>query len=309
MDTGLPLDSIGLREGYIPVTDAELYYRATGRGRPVLVLHGGPDFDHNYFLPELDHLAGSYRLIYYDQRGRGKSSVDVKPEEVSIRSEMADLEAVRTFFRLESAAVLGHSWGGLLAMEYAIRYPERVSHLILLNTAPASHEDAQLMRASRGATAAGELEKMSTLASTSRFRAGDPEIEADYYRLHFRSTLRQPEQLGALVGRLRANFRPADIIKAREIESRLYDETLSAKDYNLFPMLARLRIPALVIHGDHDHIPVECAEHIVQAIHSARFVILEETGHFSFMENPVAVQQAIGVFLVPANNEGEASGR
>ncbi len=109
------------REGLIPVENAGLYVREIGQGPPVVILHGGLDFDHNYLLPELDRLAGSFRLIYYDQRGRGKSAGDVQPGEVSIASEIEDLEGLRQYFRLESVVVLGHSWGGLLAMEYAIR--------------------------------------------------------------------------------------------------------------------------------------------------------------------------------------------
>ena len=61
-------------ETRIPVGSASLYSRAIGQGQPVIVLHGGPDFDHGYFLPDLDRLKDAFRLIYYDQRGRGKSA-------------------------------------------------------------------------------------------------------------------------------------------------------------------------------------------------------------------------------------------
>ncbi len=62
------------RSGYLSINGVELYVREVGAGQPVIVLHGGPDFDHNYLLPEMDRLAGSCRLIYYDQRGRGRSA-------------------------------------------------------------------------------------------------------------------------------------------------------------------------------------------------------------------------------------------
>ena len=97
-----------------------LFCRDVGEGPPIVVVHGGPDFDHFYLLPELDRLAGAFRLIYYDQRGRGLSAAGVRPEDVSIASELDDLDLVRRHFGLETVAVLGHSWGGVLAMEYAI---------------------------------------------------------------------------------------------------------------------------------------------------------------------------------------------
>lgn len=150
MPTGSAPDSPASREGFVPVDGAAIYFRDVGRGRPIIVLHGGPDFSHTYLLPDLDLLSDSFHLIYYDQRGRGSSAAGVRAEDVTIESEMEDLDGVRRFFRLESVAVLGHSWGGLLALEYALRHPLRVSHLILLNPAPASHDDLMLLKEERG---------------------------------------------------------------------------------------------------------------------------------------------------------------
>src|SRR6266542_157387 len=146
------------REWYVPVDGAELFCREIGQGRPIIVIHGGPDFDHTYLLPEMDRLSDTFRLIYYDQRGRGKSADNVQPEDVTFQSEVEDLEGLRQYFQLESVAVLGHSWGGLLAMEYAIRHPDRVSRLILMNTAPASAEDHMLFRQDRRNRSAADIE-------------------------------------------------------------------------------------------------------------------------------------------------------
>src|SRR5713226_2094846 len=107
------------RESRIPVGKASLYAREIGQGQPIIVLHGGPDFDHGYLLPDLDRLADAFRLIYYDQRGRGKSADHVRPEEVTLTSDVDDLDEVRQYFQLESPALLGHSWGAVLALEYA----------------------------------------------------------------------------------------------------------------------------------------------------------------------------------------------
>ena len=120
------------RESRIPAGKVSLYSREIGRGQPIIVLHGGPDFDHGYLLPDLDRLADAFRLIYYDQRGRGRSANEVLPEEVSLASDVDDIDKVRQHFHLESAALLGHSWGAVLALEYALRHPERVSHMILM---------------------------------------------------------------------------------------------------------------------------------------------------------------------------------
>ena len=157
----------------MPVAGAQLYSRSIGSGRPIIVLHGGPDFDHHYLRPELDLLASSYRLVYYDQRGRGRSARGVASDDVGIDSEVADLDAIRSHFGLSSVAVLGHSWGGMLAMEYGTRHPDRVSELILLNTAPASGRDASAFREHlRSIRPPGDVERMQSIASSRAYSAG-----------------------------------------------------------------------------------------------------------------------------------------
>jgi proline iminopeptidase len=298
MSANLQSDQSAPREGYIPAGNAELYYREIGQGQPIIILHGGPDFDHSYFLPDMDRLSDSYRLIYYDQRGRGKSAANVRPEDVTIESEIEDLELLREYFRLESVAVLGHSWGGLLAMEYAIRHPNHVSHLILMNTAPASHDDYILLRQEMPRKRApADVEKLKARSSDARFQEGDPDTVAEYYRSHFRAALRQPEHLERVIQSLRLSFTKEGILKAREIEERLMSETWLVSEYDLLPKLSQLSIPALVIHADHDLVPVECADHIAQAMPGARFVVLRDCGHFSYLESPDQVRQELADFF------------
>jgi proline iminopeptidase len=128
-------------ETRIPVGTTTLYSREIGNGPPVIVLHGGPDFDHGYLLPELDQLSDSFRLIYYDQRGRGKSVDNVAPRDVTLASDLDDIDRVRQHFGMDAVALLGHSWGAVLALEYALRQPTRVTRLILMNPAPVSVTD------------------------------------------------------------------------------------------------------------------------------------------------------------------------
>jgi proline iminopeptidase len=286
------------REGYLPVEKAEIFYRDIGQGPPIIVLHGGPDFDHTYLLPDLDRLSDSFRLIYYDQRGRGKSARNVEPEDVTIQSEVEDLEAVREYFRFESAALLGHSWGGVLALEYAIRHADRVSHLILVNTAPASHDDYMLLRQELPRKRApADQEKLNRRPSDPKYLEGNPDAIADYYRSHFRATLRQPEHLESIIASLRSSFTQEGILKARAIEDRLLGETWLSSDYDLLPDLKGLNIPTLVIYGDYDFIPIECSAHIAEAIPSARFVLLRNCGHFSYLQCPDDVHKAITDFF------------
>jgi proline iminopeptidase len=182
-------------------------------------------------------------------------------------------------------------------MEYAIRYPERTSHLILMSTGPASHDDFVFWQAERRRSAPRDVERKAAIASTPEYRAAELTADAAYYRIHFGTTLESPEQLDRLVQSLRANFTPDGILKAREIEERLMNETWRSSQYDLFPELARLRLPALLIHGGHDLVPVECARHIAKTIPGARLLVLEGSGHFSYLDAPDAVHKTVVDFL------------
>jgi proline iminopeptidase len=289
------------REGYLPVTGARLYYREIGQGEPIIVLHGGPSFDHHYFLPDMDRLAGAFRLIYYDQRGRGKSGDGVRPEDVTLASEVADLDALRAYFQLESVALLGHSWGGLLALEYAIRHPERVSRLLLLNTAPASHDDCALFVRARDANDPAAVETLRALESRPGFAEGDDlEARAAYYRVYFRSTLRSPELLDHLIASLRVGWKKEGVLQARAVGDRLWNETYETAAYDLLPALAQVRIPTLIVRGDYDFIPLACAAHIAEAISDACLVVLRDCGHFSYLERPDETRREIEGFFAGA---------
>jgi proline iminopeptidase len=279
------------------VEGAVLYYRDIGQGQPIIILHGGPSFDHNYLLPDLDRLADGFRLIYYDQRGRGKSAWNIQPAAVSLQSEMDDLEALRAHLHLEQAALLGHSWGGLLALEYAMRHPERVSHLVLMNTAPVSYADFQLFERHLNTREPADAERMHILESSPAFEEGDLETRAAFYHLYFQPTLRPPELLDRLSRRLYAGWTKESVLTARESTGRLWEETAESPEYNLLPHITQLHIPTLVLHGDYDFVPVACAAHIAEAIPGARLLVLPDCGHFSYLERPDDVHQALSEFF------------
>jgi proline iminopeptidase len=280
----------GIQEGLIPLPGGPVFVRQIGGGPPIVVLHGGPDFDHAYLLPDLDRLAhAGYRLIYYDQRGRGRSPGAV--ESVSLASELADLDALRAHFALERIALLGHSWGGLLAAAYALRHPDRVSHLILLNTAPLSRSGVVRLRAEIERRTA-PLNQLHALRASEAYAAGDPATVAAYYRLRFSTTIRRRADLDRLdLGY--ARLTSADVLRAWAIEERLYQETFLRPDFDLLPRLAGLRVPALVLHGDYDFVPLSIAREIAAALPGSRLVVLPDCGHFSYLEQPGAVRQAV----------------
>jgi proline iminopeptidase len=288
------------QEDRIPAGKASLYSRQIGRGQPIIVLHGGPDFDHGYLLPDLDRLATAFRLIYYDQRGRGRSADQVLPEDVTLTSDLDDIDRIRQHFHLESTALLGHSWGAVLALEYALRDSKHVSHIVLMNPAPVSASDLALFRKVYAQELGADMDRQRAIVASPAYQQGDPEAVAARYRLHFKSALKRPEDYEKLMATMKADFirqGREGIVKARAIENRLMRDTWEANGYDLLPKLQSLRIPTLVISGDHDFIPSDIAAHIAHAIPNAQLVTLKDCGHFAYLECAGGVRKSLDEFF------------
>lgn len=162
-----------------------------------------------------------------------------------------------------------------------LRYPHNLSLLILMNTAPASHADLiEFLQNCQRVYEEG-LSQMRAIETTERYQSGDLKVDSECYRINFCQAIRNPEHLERLVERLSVNASPEGIRKARAIEHRLYEQTWLLPDLDLLPKLMNLRLPTLVLHGDYDFIPIECAVRIADAIHGSRFILIEDCGHFS----------------------------
>jgi proline iminopeptidase len=288
-------------ESRIQVGKASLYVRTIGQGQPMIVLHGGPDFDTGYLLPALDRLADAFRLVYYDQRGRGRSAENVQPDDVTLASDIEDLDRVRQDLHLDAPAILGHSWGAILALEYALRHPASVSRLILMNPGPASASDLAIMRGAYvAALGKNDVDRQREMLESVAYRDGDPEAVVARYRIHFEHALRRPEDYETLMEIMTEGFvrqGPEGILKARAVEDRLMRDTWHLPGYDLISRLRGLSMPTLVITGDHDFIPVEIAEHIAQTIPRAKLVVIEDCGHFAYLERAVEVRSAVDDFF------------
>ena len=145
--------------------------------------------DHTYFLPYMDKLATNYQLIYYDQRAMGKSSANLDSTGMSLALLIDDIEALEKELKLKEVTILGHSWGGFLAMKYAIKYPKSLRSLILLNSVSASKEFDQVSFETMNARMSKEdIDKRNELVNSDGMKKGDPQVISDLFRISFRNT-------------------------------------------------------------------------------------------------------------------------
>lgn len=274
-------------QGYAPARGAELFYRIVGEGPALVVIHGGPDFDHRYLRPGMDRLGDAYRLVYYDQRGRGGSRGEVRMEDIHIETYVEDLDALRRHLGLDRMAILGHSWGGVVAMHYALRHGDRLTRLVLLNSAPASYDDLMLVRRERLVRRMPHAERLVEL--TPAYEAGDPAAVAEIYRCDYASTFANPRD----ADQLDLAWTREQVLSGRAIEAKLHEGLIWKKGFDLLPELRAIRVPTTVIHGELDFVPLACDERIAAAIPGARLVRLPRSGHFSYVDAIDGVRAAI----------------
>jgi proline iminopeptidase len=236
-----------------------------------VVLHGGPGAHHDYLLPAFDALATGRELIYYDQRGGGQSQV---PRDVPVgwREQVGDLEALRETWQLEQLSIAGYSWGGLLALLYAIEHPKRVRRLALISPAPAwraAREEFERRFSERNL--APELQRQRTALRESGLRETDPQAYAQrLFELSVAPYFHDPE-------------RARDLTPFRVTGRTQQEVWTSLGDYDLRPSMAVLQIPALVLHGESDPIPIEASRELAGHL-KAEFHPLQKCGHVPYVE-------------------------
>ena len=123
-----------LADGFVDAHGVLIYYQTLGQGSPLLIVHGGPGASHDYFLPYLLPLARHHKLIFIDERGSGKSEKLDDPSGYTVENMVEDTEAVRQALKLGRISLMGHSYGGVLAQAYALKYQANLTHLVLCST-------------------------------------------------------------------------------------------------------------------------------------------------------------------------------
>ncbi len=278
----------------ISIRDVSLNVKIMGRGTPLALMHGGPGAD-LYTMMSFKPLANQFTLVFYDHRCNGRSEgADVSS--LTWENLTADADALREKLGFEKWAVLWHSFGGYVALEYALRYPHRLSHLVLVDTGGDScwaQEKAPEILAQRGFSP--EMVNLARRFLNGQIEPG--EMFPDLMKLGKAYTYHvTPGQIPHMIlAGLQTRLRP---------EALIYGATHFLKGWSVMDRLKEIKAPTLILAGREDfQFPPEHQQELAAGIPNSRLVIIDRAGHNVQDEQPIEVQRAIRNFL--ANNTSQ----
>lgn len=264
----------------------------SGKGTPLLTLHGGPGAGHDYLEP-LETLGDERPVIFYDQLGCGKSD---KPDSRllwTIERFADEIDEVRAAMSLNDVHVLGHSWGGWMAIEYLLRQPKGVKSAVLASTSSSipqfSAECARLI---------GELPQAAQDALAKHGMAGEfghPEYEAAMNEFYARHVCRLPEWPDCIM-RTAANIHHNQVYETINGPNE-FTTIGNLRYWDCTDDLHRINLPILITCGRHDELGPVCAQTMRDRISGATLRIFENSAHVAHIEEQDAYIECVSSFM------------
>jgi proline iminopeptidase len=259
-----------------------LHYDVVGKGRPVVLLSGGPGFSPDYLRPIANRLSGKYKFILLHQRGTGRSK---EAGELTFPNLVADLESLRKELGEEKLTLAGHSFGGILSMMYARKHPERVAALALIASGGPTLKAVPKFNASLEARFSDE-EKAAIKEWTGK-------LKDEHAKAVFEIT--KAKTAAYFADRSKAKLLIDDMNEGSFRDTVFWAIVPQMMALDIREGLDKVKAPVLVLHGKQD--PLESAAEVHETFPGSRLVIVENAGHFLWLEQPEKFYAALDQFL------------
>ncbi|HUV29653.1 MAG TPA: alpha/beta hydrolase [Acidobacteriota bacterium] len=279
-----------VQEGQTEIRGIEIHYRMMGSGKATFVLSGGPGDALETMLP-FEALSDEYRLILYDQRAAGRSTGDADTATHTMDNFVEDLESLRLKLAPEKINIIGGSWGCMVAMHYAFKYPENVSALVLTSTMGVSADYLPVYRANIAANRTAEDSlAINEITGSEDITRRRPEAVEKFWRLYFRAYCYDPGYADSI--NLWYRDTTYEIVEGRYNRLREFFGSYDIRD-----SLKLITCPTLILYGDYDPTPFEYVQPIHEGIVGSKLVRFENAGHWLWVEAADRILPVIRDFL------------
>jgi proline iminopeptidase len=294
-----------IQEGLVDANGVLLYYMTVGRGAPLMIAHGGPGASHDYFLPYLLPLARHNRLIFIDERGSGRSEKLEDVSQYTVEKMADDVEAVRVALGLGKISLLGHSYGGVVAEAYALKYQNNLTHLILGSTFASTKEINAALAKVKAAMPEDKRKRVDELEQAGLFEKGEV-WEHGRYPEEYAKLAWGPGYFPYLYQkRPDPNYDPVagNTTNSWELYREMWgshgefvvDGNLKSVEY--VDKLSTIKVPTLIIVGDHDESDPVMSKEMHEHIAGSKLALVPESGHMTFVDQPNFFIKTVSEFL------------
>ena len=293
-----------LQDGFVDARGVLIYYQTLGQGAPLLIVHGGPGASHDYFLPYLLPLARHHKLIFIDERGSGKSEKLDDPSGYTVENMVEDTEAVRQGLSLGRISLLGHSYGGVLAQAYALKYQANLTHLILCSTFHSTSKMNEVFRRMLAGMTPELHDRILSLEKAGLYGKGKDYEKNRYPNDYMIAAWAEGYFPYLYQRRPDPNYDP---IANGNMSWDLYREMWGSNgeyviDGNLKSVeyagrLGAIKVPTLITAGDHDECAPSLSEEMHGLIEGSKLVIFPQSGHMNFVDQPRLFVKTVDDFL------------
>jgi proline iminopeptidase len=299
-----PGNVYAIQQGYVDANGVMIYYKIFGHGKPLVLAHGGPGASHDYFLPYLAPLARHYQLVFIDERGSGRSPALENVSAYTVENMVEDVEAVRQALNLGRISLLGHSYGGVLAQAYALKYQKNLSHLILASTFSSTGKINEVFVHMKEKMPADLRDRINRMESDGLYGHGK-DYEKNRYTTEYMTAAWGDGYFPYLYrNHPDPNYDPIDNGKMswdlyREMWGShgefVIDGNLKSVEYT--DRLPAIKVPTLLLVGDHDECDPAMSKVMNEKIAGSKLIILPGSGHMTFVDQPGMFGQAVEDFL------------
>ncbi len=302
--TGSPNTVYQIQQGFVDANGVMIYYEEFGKGAPLMIVHGGPGASHDYFLPYLIPLARHNRLIFIDERGSGRSEQLEDSSKYTVENMVEDVEAVRKALGLGKMSLLGHSYGGVLAQAYALKYQQHLSHLILCSTFPSTSQMNKVFDKMKEKMSPELRDRIDKMEKEGLFGHGLPYEQNRYTNEYMIAAWGEGYFPYLYQRRPDPNYDP---IASGVMSWPLYREMWGSdgefiidgnlKSVEYVDRLPSIKVPTLITCGDHDECDPSLSKEMHEKIAGSKLVIFPQSGHMTFVDQPDLFMKTVKEFL------------
>jgi proline iminopeptidase len=295
-----------VKEGFVDANGFLIYYTEFGKGEPLLIVHGGPGASHDYFLPYLLPLARKNRLIFIDERGSGRSQKTENPKDYTVENMVEDVESVRQELQLGKISLLGHSYGGVLAQAYALKYQKNLSHLILCSTFHSTIKMNGVFKRMEEKMTPDLRTRIEKMEKAGLYGHGK-NYEKNRYTSDYMTAAWGEGYFPYLYqNHPDPNYDPiANGIMSWDLYREMWgsdgefviDGNLKSVEYT--DRISAITIPTLITAGDNDECDPSLSREMNEKIAGSKLVIFPKSGHMTFVDQPSLFISTINEFLHP----------